>query len=218
MKYGFIRAHAERWPVVHLCRLLKVQRSAYYDWRDQPGKVIPAQELALRRRMKELFAASRESLGSRTLMKNLRKEGFEIGRDRTRRLMKRLNLKVKQKRRYKITTNSNHRLPVAENVLNRQFQQDSAFLICEPPEDAPGVIFRRLPFLGLGRKAIDVGKRVEHRALCRSETMDFGLLLDATRLRGLIGRCRRFGVGIGSARPRCTQFVCENERNDHAPA
>jgi putative transposase len=53
--------------------------------------------------MKELFRASRDSLGSRTLMENLREEGFKIGRDRTRRLMKMLNLKVKQKHKYKVT-------------------------------------------------------------------------------------------------------------------
>ena len=121
MKYGFIRDHAGRWPVVHQCRLLGVQRSAYYDWRDQPCKVFSPEELVLRRRMKELFRASRDSLGSRTLMKNLHEEGIKIGRYRTRRLMKALNLKVKQKRRYKVTTDSNHTLPVAENVLNRQF-------------------------------------------------------------------------------------------------
>ena len=121
MKYGFIRDHARHWPVVHQCRLLGVHRSTYYDWRDQPCKVIPPEELALRRRMKELFRASRDSLGSRTLKENLREEGFKIGRDRTRRLMKALNLKVKQKRKYKVTTDSKHQLPVAENVLNRQF-------------------------------------------------------------------------------------------------
>ena len=121
MKYGFIRDHAGSWPVIHLCRLLGVQRSAYYDWRDKPCKVIPPEELALRRRMRELFRASRNSLGSRTLMKNLRDEDFQIGRGRTRRLMKVLNLKVKQKRKYKATTDSKHQLPVAENVLNRQF-------------------------------------------------------------------------------------------------
>jgi len=121
VKYGFIREHAKRCPVVHQCRLLGVQRSAYYDWRDRPCKVIPAEELVLRRRMKELFRASRDSLGSRTLAKNLRKEGFTIGRDKTRRLMKVLNLKVKQKCKYKVTTDSKHHFPVAKNVLNRQF-------------------------------------------------------------------------------------------------
>ena len=69
--------------------------------------------------MKELFRASRDSLGSRTLAENLREEGFSIGRDRTRRLMKVLDLKVKQKCKYKVTTDSKHKLPVAENVLNR---------------------------------------------------------------------------------------------------
>jgi transposase InsO family protein len=121
LKYGFIQDHAEHWPVIHQCHLLGVQRSATHDWRDQPCKIIPPEELALRRRMKELFRASRDSLGSQTLAKNLRNEGFKIGRDRTRRLMKTLNLKVKQKRKYKVTTDSKHQLPVAENVLNRQF-------------------------------------------------------------------------------------------------
>lgn len=124
MKYGFIRDHAERWPVVHLCDMLGVQRSAYYDWRDRPCKVIGPEELALRRRMKELFYASRESLGSRMMAKHLYEKGFKIGRDRARRLMKVLKLKVKQKRKYKVTTDSKHRLPVAENVLGRQFNPD----------------------------------------------------------------------------------------------
>ncbi len=121
MKYDFIRTHANNFPVKLLCRQLGVQRSAYYDWRHRPGKVIAPEELAMRRRMKELFAASRGSLGSRMMMKNLRQEGFEIGRDKTRRLMKSLQLKVRQKRKYKGTTDSKHRLPVAENVLNREF-------------------------------------------------------------------------------------------------
>ncbi len=121
MKYGFIRDHADRYPVNMLCRLLKVQRSAYYDWQAQPGKVIPQEELVLRRRMKELFRSSRGSLGSRTMMKNLNQEGFEIGRERTRRLMKSLDLKVRRKRKYKVTTDSKHNLPVAQNVLNRAF-------------------------------------------------------------------------------------------------
>ena len=121
MKYGFIRDQANDYPVNLLCRLLSVQRSGYYDWRDRPGKVIPAEELALRRRMKALFAASRDSLGSRTMVENLRQEGFEIGRDKTRRLMKQLQLKVKQKRKYKVTTDSKHNFPVAKNVLNREF-------------------------------------------------------------------------------------------------
>jgi len=121
VKYAFIRDQANDFPVKLLCRMLSVQRSAYYEWITRPCKIISPEELVLRRRMKELFAASRGSLGSRMMMNNLRVEGFEIGRDKTRRLMKSLKLKVKQKRKYKVTTDSNHELPVAENVLNRDF-------------------------------------------------------------------------------------------------
>lgn len=121
MKYGFIRDQSNDYPVKLLCCMLSVQRSAYYDWRSQPCKVIAPEELVLRRRMKELFAASRGSLGSRMMMNNLRQEGFEIGRDKTRHLMTALELKVNQKRKYKVTTDSKHKLPVAKNVLNRDF-------------------------------------------------------------------------------------------------
>ena len=80
----------------------------------------------MRQRMKALFRASRESLGSRTLSRKLLEEDFEIGRDRTRRLMKTLNLRVKPKRKYKAITDSKHQLPVAENVLNRRFNPTGA--------------------------------------------------------------------------------------------
>jgi transposase InsO family protein len=121
VKYGFIRDQANDYPVTLLCRMLSVQRSAYYDWRVQPCKIIAPEELLLRRCMKQLFAASRDSLGSRMMVNNLRDEGFEIGRNRTRRLMKALKLKVKQKRKFKVTTDSKHNFPVARNVLNRDF-------------------------------------------------------------------------------------------------
>lgn len=54
-------------------------------------------------------------------MKQLRKEGFDIGRYRVRKLMKKLGLVVKRKKRFVLTTDSKHALPVAENVLNRGF-------------------------------------------------------------------------------------------------
>jgi putative transposase len=121
VKYAFICKQSAQYPVTLLCRVMGVNRSPYYDWKGRDPDIIPPEELALRRRMKALFAASRESLGSRTLMENLQAEGFTIGRDKVRRLMKILKLTVKQKRKYKITTHSKHRFPVAHNVLNRQF-------------------------------------------------------------------------------------------------
>jgi putative transposase len=121
VKYAFIQRQSMHYPVTMLCRVIGVKRSPYYDWKIRGGKVIGPEELVLRRCMKALFAESRQSLGSRRMSKTLAEEGFVIGRYRARRLMKAMGLVVKAKRKYKVTTDSKHRLPVAENVLNRAF-------------------------------------------------------------------------------------------------
>jgi putative transposase len=100
---------------------MKVSKSAYYDWCKRPGKLIDAQELRLRRRIKALFKASRSSLGSREMMKALRAEGFKIGRYRVCRLMSRLGLSVTQRVAYKVTTKRKHSDSVADNLLNQNF-------------------------------------------------------------------------------------------------
>ena len=115
---------ANEYPVRRMCRVLHVTKSAYYDWRQRGCPVISAETFALCARMKALFAQSRESLGSRGLTKSLRKDGFTVGRYRIRRLMKQLELAVKPKRKYRVTTQSRHNLPVADNVLNREFNPD----------------------------------------------------------------------------------------------
>ena len=121
MKYDFIAKWANEFPIRLMCRTLHVNKSAYYVWKANGAKTISAQDLRLRQRMRALFDRSRRSLGSRTLTQGLRGEGFRIGRYRVRQLMKRLGLVVKAKRRFRVTTDSRHGLPVAANVLARQF-------------------------------------------------------------------------------------------------
>jgi len=100
---------------------MQVSTSAYYAWCKRPGKLISADTLHLYRRMKALFKGSRDSLGTREMVKKLREEGVEIGRYKARSLMAKLNLKVRQRIAYKVTTKSNHRDAVAPNLLNRNF-------------------------------------------------------------------------------------------------
>ncbi len=104
-----------------LCRVMQVSKSTYYDWKSRPGKVISAETLHLHRRLKKLFEQSRNSLGSREMMKKLREEGFEIGRFRICKLMKNLDLKVTQRVAYKVTTKRKHSDAVADNLLNLNF-------------------------------------------------------------------------------------------------
>ena len=77
MKYGFIRAQQSDYPVRLLCRVMSVSPSAYYDWCHRgSAEVIEHKTWLLCHRMKALFSESRDSLGSRQMMKQLRKEGF----------------------------------------------------------------------------------------------------------------------------------------------
>ena len=112
---------AAAYPVRRMCELLQVTKSAYYDWKQRGATVVHAEEFALCSRMKALFAQSRDSLGSRGLVRQLHQAGFTVGRYRVRRRMKQLGLTVKIKRKYRVTTQSKHHHPVADNVLNREF-------------------------------------------------------------------------------------------------
>jgi putative transposase len=103
-----------------------VSRSAYHDWVKRPATLITANELQLYRRTKQLFEASRGSLGSREMVKKLRKEGFNIGRYRVCSLMKRLGLKVIQRQAYRVTTQRKNAHPVAENVINQDFNPEKS--------------------------------------------------------------------------------------------
>ncbi len=100
---------------------MQVSTSAYYAWRKQPVKLIDADVLHLHRRIKSLFKRSRNSLGSRELMKNLRKEGIAISRYKVSKLMKKLGLSVTQRVAYKVTTKRRHGDYVANNLLNQNF-------------------------------------------------------------------------------------------------
>ena len=64
---------ANDYPVSRMCHVLQVAKSAYYDWKQRSATVISAEEFVLCSRMKALFAQSRDSLGSRGMVRQLRK-------------------------------------------------------------------------------------------------------------------------------------------------
>ena len=81
--------------------------------------------------MREADKASDHTYGSRRMKKTLNDLGFPIGRSKARKLMKEANIQVRYRKKYKVTTNSNHKQPVYDNVLGRQFtvsQPDQAYV------------------------------------------------------------------------------------------
>jgi transposase InsO family protein len=116
---GQKEASVSRW-----CRVLSVSRSGFYHARrQQQGAPKPCSESAA---LKAAYLASGGNYGSRRLMASLRAQGLCIGRYRVRRLMHWYGLRARWRRKFVHTTNSRHGLPVADNVLQRQFRPVAA--------------------------------------------------------------------------------------------
>ena len=101
--------------------MLEVNRSSYYDWRKSGPSDNQLMNQQLSHRIKELFIAGRCNYGGRRIKRLLARDQLFVSRKRIGRLMKEQGLICKARRRYKVTTDSKHHLPIAPNVLNRQF-------------------------------------------------------------------------------------------------
>ena len=128
MRFDFIRQQKKAYPVTLLCKVMDVSRSGFYDYMqshdNSPGDLVG--DPGLEARIKAIFRLSRSSYGSRRMLRQLRSEGFRIGRYKVRRLMRDLGLKAKVRRRFKVTTESRHSFPVAPNILERRFDVKEA--------------------------------------------------------------------------------------------
>jgi len=115
------------YPVTVLCRVMGVSRSGFYEYfrRYIRNLVRPPAQSAVASRARLIFKQSHGSYGSRRIAEQLKAEGHRVGRYKARRLMRQLGLKVKISRRYKLTTDSRHSFPVAQNLVNRNFEVGS---------------------------------------------------------------------------------------------
>ena len=111
------------WPLSVLCSVLGVARSGFYAW----GKRSVSRR---RQRQEQLVEAMREihgqrhkrSYGSPRMQRELVAQGHRVSENTVARLMRQSGLRATTARKFRHTTDSNHRLPVAQNVLDRQFE------------------------------------------------------------------------------------------------
>ncbi len=97
-----------------------MSRSGYYRYRvNNPNGISP--DFHLISRVKQIHKRSRRKYGSRRMSKQLRAEGYDIGRYKARNLMKKAGVSFSYKKKFKRTTDSSHSLPIAQNLLNRRF-------------------------------------------------------------------------------------------------
>ena len=122
MKYSFITQRKKTYPVGLMCQLMGVSRSAYYK---HVGRGVNQAEEARHEEMlgavRNITRASHHTYGSRRIRKALNALGYLVGRWKARSLMQEAGVQVRHRKKYKVTTHSNHKQPVFENKLNRQF-------------------------------------------------------------------------------------------------
>ena len=122
MKYSFITQRKKTYPVGLMCQLMGVSRSAYYDYvrcTDNCSEKQCHEEIL--EAVRDIANFSNQSYGSRRIGKALNTLGYPVGRWKARSLMREAGVQVKHRKKYKVTTDSNHKQPVFENKLNRQF-------------------------------------------------------------------------------------------------
>ena len=121
MRFCFIEDHRTAFPVRTMCAVLEVSASGYYAWRDRPEGTRSRADRALAADIRRVHADNRGIYGSPRVHAALRAEGRRIGVNRVARLMRHLGIQGRHKRRGPRTTVSKHSLPVAPNLLDRQF-------------------------------------------------------------------------------------------------
>lgn len=118
-----IRENAAKYSVEKMCELYGVSRSGYYNWLNAASKQSKqAQEDAiLLKKIESIYTANQKRYGVPRIQRALREKEIRCGKNRIARLMRSANLFGLGRRRFRNTTNSNHSLPIAPNLLNRDF-------------------------------------------------------------------------------------------------
>jgi putative transposase len=102
---------------------MRVSKNAYYHWfKNKDSIVIETTKNRLKKRIKVIFEDSREIYGSHRIQKKLDREGLKYCRSYIGLLMKEMGLKSVLKRKFVVTTDSNHAFPITKNILNRDFE------------------------------------------------------------------------------------------------
>lgn len=107
-----------------MCQTLKISRSAFYNWLKRPLSRSKEEDLKLIIHIKEIFDESNSTYGHRRIKNELKKKGIRASKNRIRRLMQENGLFSVLKSKFKATTNSNHKYPVAPNLLKKDFSAE----------------------------------------------------------------------------------------------
>jgi transposase InsO family protein len=119
--FSFIERHKDVWPVTLLCQTLGVSGQGFYAWRHRPSSEQQRRRDALVVAIRAVHAEVKQRYGSPRIHAELQARGVACSVNTVAKLMHDNNVRAKTARKFKNTTDSNHPLPVADNLLDRQF-------------------------------------------------------------------------------------------------
>ncbi len=117
-----------RWPITLMCEVLEVSPSGYFSWsggstqRSTGGPPRFHSDEALLAHMRAIYAQIGGEYGWPRMHKELLARGVRVGKERVRLLMQRHGIKAKGKRKFVVTTDSKHQMPVAPDLVQRRFR------------------------------------------------------------------------------------------------
>jgi len=111
-----------QYPVPLMGQMMSVSTSGYYAWVDRPLSQRAREDMRLELEIKAADRRTRQTYGPERLQHDLAEHGVQVGVCRIKRIRERLGIHCKQKRKFKATTDSKHRLPVAKNLLSQRFK------------------------------------------------------------------------------------------------
>jgi transposase InsO family protein len=123
VKFAFIKENRAFWPVVAMCRVLRVSRGGFFAWLKRPACARSRRQQELIGKIRLAYQDNRELYGSPRVHRALLIEGERVSRNTVARLMRQEKIRAKNKRKFvPRTTNSRHQQPVVANLLDRDFQ------------------------------------------------------------------------------------------------
>jgi len=121
MRYRFIAVEKALYPVTVLCRVLCLSTSGFYVWMKRPASRQATATAILQAAIRVAFDESRGTYGSPRIHAELVAHGWKVSKTRVEREMRKLGLLARRPKKFRVTTDSAHDLPIAENALDRKF-------------------------------------------------------------------------------------------------
>lgn len=125
MRFNFIATKASDFPIAWMCRRLDVSSSGFYRWSKAEEPERARRDRQLGTMIRAFHAASGGTYGSPRITRDLEASGEAVGRKRVARLMRENGLTGRGRRRFRRTTDSKHDLPIADNIVARDFNPDA---------------------------------------------------------------------------------------------